>query len=123
MKGVELYGRVRYAVRIEGLSERAAARRFGLDPRTAMGSGFGPYQPSISRIQVSRSDAIPTDSEGGDDDSRSDLAYEADQIADQIAPGHRRTERGRGRMVVDSIIVNGRRVTVQQRRKNFAISV
>ena len=34
MKGVELYGRVRYAVRIEGLSERAAARRFGLDPRT-----------------------------------------------------------------------------------------
>ena len=34
MKNVELYGRVRYAVRIEGLSERAAARRFGLDPRT-----------------------------------------------------------------------------------------
>ncbi|HSM53398.1 MAG TPA: IS21 family transposase [Erythrobacter sp.] len=34
MKGVELYGRVRYAVRIEGLSERAAARRFGIDPRT-----------------------------------------------------------------------------------------
>ena len=33
-KNVELYGRVRYAVRIEGLSERAAARRFGLDPRT-----------------------------------------------------------------------------------------
>jgi transposase len=34
MKGVELYGRVRYVVRIEGLSERAAARRFGIDPRT-----------------------------------------------------------------------------------------
>jgi transposase len=34
MKGVELYGRVRYAVRVEGLSERAAARRFGIDPRT-----------------------------------------------------------------------------------------
>ena len=34
MKGVELYGRVRYAVQIEGLSERAAARRFGIDPRT-----------------------------------------------------------------------------------------
>lgn len=34
MKGVELYGRVRYAVRIEGLSERAAARRFGIDRRT-----------------------------------------------------------------------------------------
>ena len=31
---MELYGRVRHAVRIEGLSERAAARRFGLDPRT-----------------------------------------------------------------------------------------
>ena len=31
---MELYGRVRYAVRIEGLSERAAARRFGIDPRT-----------------------------------------------------------------------------------------
>ena len=34
MKGVELYGRVRYAVRIEGRSERAAARRFVIDPRT-----------------------------------------------------------------------------------------
>jgi transposase len=34
MKGVELYGRVRYAVRIEGLSHREAARRFGIDPRT-----------------------------------------------------------------------------------------
>lgn len=34
MKGVELYGQVRHAVRIEGLSRREAARRFGLDPRT-----------------------------------------------------------------------------------------
>ena len=34
MKQVELYFRVRHAVRIEGLSERAAARRFGIDPRT-----------------------------------------------------------------------------------------
>jgi len=34
MKGVELYGRVRYAVRIEGISGREAARRFGIDPRT-----------------------------------------------------------------------------------------
>jgi transposase len=34
MKNVELYGRVRYAVQIEGLSERAAARRFGIDPWT-----------------------------------------------------------------------------------------
>src|SRR6266403_6015316 len=34
MKVVELYGRVRYAVRIEGLSRREAARQFGIDPRT-----------------------------------------------------------------------------------------
>jgi transposase len=34
MKQVELYFQVRRAVRIEGLSERAAARRFGIDPRT-----------------------------------------------------------------------------------------
>jgi transposase len=34
MKVVELYGRVRHAVRIEGLSNREAARRFGIDPRT-----------------------------------------------------------------------------------------
>jgi len=34
MKQVELYFQVRHAVRIEGLSERAAARRFGIDPRT-----------------------------------------------------------------------------------------
>lgn len=32
--GVELYAKVRHAVRIEGLSERAAARRFGIDSRT-----------------------------------------------------------------------------------------
>jgi hypothetical protein len=34
MKDVELYAKVRYAVRIEGLSKRAVARRFGIDPRT-----------------------------------------------------------------------------------------
>jgi len=34
MKLVELYGRVRYAVRIEGISRREAGRRFGIDPRT-----------------------------------------------------------------------------------------
>src|SRR5262245_50772101 len=33
MKGVELYARVRYAVQIEGLSRREAARRYGIDPR------------------------------------------------------------------------------------------
>ncbi len=31
---MELYGRVRYAVQIQGLSRREAARRFGIDPRT-----------------------------------------------------------------------------------------
>jgi transposase len=34
MKDVDLYAKVRHAVRIEGLSKRAAARRFGVDPRT-----------------------------------------------------------------------------------------
>jgi transposase len=34
MKLVELYGRVRYAVQIEGISRRETARRFGIDPRT-----------------------------------------------------------------------------------------
>jgi len=34
MKGVELYGQVRRAVYVEGLSRREAARRFGIDPRT-----------------------------------------------------------------------------------------
>src|ERR1019366_7868946 len=34
MRTVELYARVRHAVRIEGISERAAAERFGVNPRT-----------------------------------------------------------------------------------------
>jgi transposase len=34
MKRVELYARVRHAVQIEGISRRAAAERFGIDPRT-----------------------------------------------------------------------------------------
>src|SRR5215208_6138715 len=34
MKLVELYGKVRYAVQMEGISRREAARRFGIDPRT-----------------------------------------------------------------------------------------
>ncbi len=36
MKVVELYGRVRYAVQIEGLSRREAARQFGIDPRVKL---------------------------------------------------------------------------------------
>jgi hypothetical protein len=34
MKTVELYARVRHAVQIEGISERAAADRFGINART-----------------------------------------------------------------------------------------
>src|SRR5512135_972883 len=34
MKGVELYAQVRYAVQIDGVSRREAARRYGIDPRT-----------------------------------------------------------------------------------------
>jgi len=34
MKRVDLYARVRYAVMIEGESQREASRRFGVDPRT-----------------------------------------------------------------------------------------
>ena len=34
MKHVDLYGRVRHAVLIEGMSRREAARVFGIDPRT-----------------------------------------------------------------------------------------
>ena len=34
MKQVGLYGRVRHAVSIEGISQREAARVFGIDPRT-----------------------------------------------------------------------------------------
>ena len=34
MKNVDDYLRVRRGVQIEGLSKRAAARRFGIDPRT-----------------------------------------------------------------------------------------
>ena len=33
MKGVERYARVRFAVQIEGVSQREAGR-FGIDPRT-----------------------------------------------------------------------------------------
>ena len=34
MKQVDLYGRVRHAVLIEGISQRKAASLFGIDPRT-----------------------------------------------------------------------------------------
>lgn len=34
MKQVDLYGKVRFAVQIEGLSKRTAAARYGIDPKT-----------------------------------------------------------------------------------------
>jgi len=34
MKPVELYARVRHACHVEGMSQREAARRFGIDPKT-----------------------------------------------------------------------------------------
>jgi hypothetical protein len=34
MKRVELYAQVRRAVYVEGMSQREAAQRFGIDPRT-----------------------------------------------------------------------------------------
>ena len=56
MKGVELYGRVRHSVRIEGLSRREAARRFGIDPRTVAKMLMFSVPPGYRR---SRSPARP----------------------------------------------------------------
>jgi hypothetical protein len=39
MKDVELYAKVRRAVRIEDLSKRAVSQRFGIDPRTVSVAG------------------------------------------------------------------------------------
>ena len=36
MKHVDLYGRVRHAVIVQGMSRREAARMFGIDPRTVV---------------------------------------------------------------------------------------
>ena len=62
---------------------------------------------------------------------RSQLASEADAIANQIAPADKRARRvevevkrgGARRAVTESFVVNGRRVTVQRHRNAFAISV
>lgn len=60
---------------------------------------------------------------------RSELAAEADAIANQIAPDGKlarragvEVKRGGGR-VVETLVINGRRVTVQRHRNAFAISV
>jgi hypothetical protein len=52
MKGVELHGRVRYAVQIEGLSHREAARQFGIGPRTKMVKFSVPTHSKLSAIGV-----------------------------------------------------------------------
>jgi hypothetical protein len=60
MKGVELYGQVRRAVYVEGLSWREAARRFGIDPRMVakmlafLGATGIPAQRSGSAAQAGR---------------------------------------------------------------------
>ena len=51
MKVLDLYLKVRYAVRIEGLSERAAARRFGIDPRTVQKMMKFPVPPGYVRMK------------------------------------------------------------------------
>ena len=58
MKGVELYARVRFAVQIEGVSQREAARRFGIDPRTvakmlafSVPPGYRP-EPAVSATEA-----------------------------------------------------------------------
>ena len=68
MKAVDLNAKVRYAVQIERLSKRAAAQRFGIDPKTvdkimefSVPSGYprsnppvkpklGPFIPVIDQI-------------------------------------------------------------------------
>jgi hypothetical protein len=56
MKGVELYAQVRFAVQIECLSRREAARRYGIDPRTVAKMLAFPVPP---RDQRSRPPASP----------------------------------------------------------------
>jgi hypothetical protein len=47
MKGVDLYARVRRAVYVDGMSQRRAARYFGIDPRTVANFSVPPgYQRS-----------------------------------------------------------------------------
>jgi len=61
MKLLELYDRVRYAGRIEGISRREAARRFGIDPRTvakmlaiSVPPGYRPSRPPAAGAPEAR---------------------------------------------------------------------
>ena len=49
MKGVELYARVRFAVQIEGVSRREAARRFGIENASIFATGRGSIPPGYRR--------------------------------------------------------------------------
>jgi hypothetical protein len=63
MKGVELYAQVRYAVQIEGLSRRAAARRYGIDPRPVCHGarvGEGPVLAMLALLRVAPLLPYPT---------------------------------------------------------------
>jgi hypothetical protein len=70
MKGVELYAQVRYAVQIEGVSRRAAARRFSIDPRTVakmLAFRCHPGTGGAGRRRVRSSTRSPGSSSGGGD--------------------------------------------------------
>ena len=57
MKNVDLYGRVRHAVLIDGMSSREAARVFGVDPRTIakmLAFSFPPGYRVNERSKVTR---------------------------------------------------------------------
>src|SRR5260370_607023 len=57
MKGVELYAKVRFAVRIEGISRREAALRFGINPRTVAVIGGVEREIHFFAMDVPHSDA------------------------------------------------------------------
>jgi hypothetical protein len=61
MKGVELYGRVRHAVQIEGLSQREAARRFGIDPRTVAKMMVYSVPPGYRRAEATEAGSVYRD--------------------------------------------------------------
>jgi hypothetical protein len=50
MKDVDLYGRVRHAAMIEGISKREAGRRFGIDPLRTLRNGQS--KPATARSIV-----------------------------------------------------------------------
>jgi transposase len=52
MKPVELYARVRHACHVEGMSQREAARRFGIDPKTVAKMLRHAVPPGYRRTKV-----------------------------------------------------------------------